>query len=159
MNASPSARKVASVPQASTDVDDLIRRLQESMNRAVEVFSDAKGDEKSSHVCAMNGNLNDLLAHNAEHEKMHAGQISDRRYSMGRLQKDPRQRYLAEWYRERAAVISLLFDLSDDALDVVTDEGYTTIREIVEHVLYWDRDSVEHTAELLVGNRPAEIGA
>jgi uncharacterized damage-inducible protein DinB len=119
------------------------------MNRAVEVFSEAQGTEVSSHPCAMNGNLNDLLAHNAEHEKMHYGQVSDRRYSLGLLQKDPRHRYLAEWYRERAALIGLLFDLPDSALDAVTDEGFTTIREIVEHVLYWDQDSVEHTAGLL----------
>lgn len=127
---------------------ELIRRLQDQMNRAVDVFTRAEGSEPSSHPCAMGGNLDDLLAHNAEHEKMHAGQISDRRYSLGLLQRSPRQRYLAEWYRERAALIALLLDLPDDALDSVTEDGFTTIRQIVEHVLYWDKDSVEDSARL-----------
>ena len=124
----------------------LMQRLQQQMNRAVEVFAPVEGAEASSHGCAMGGNLNDLLAHNAEHERMHLGQIADRRYSLGLLQRTPRQRFLAEWYRERAALTALLLDLPDEALDTVTDEGATTIRQIVEHVLFWDRDSVEHTA-------------
>lgn len=131
----------------STEVHELIQRLQSQMNRAIEVFAACKGSEPSDHVCAMGGNLNDLLAHNAEHERMHYGQLADRRYALGLLQRSPRQRYLAEWVRERAALIALLLDLPDEALDRATEEGQTTIREIVEHVLYWDRDSVEHTAQ------------
>lgn len=130
---------------------ELIKRLQDQMNRAVDVFLAASGEEKSEHPCAMGGNLDDLLAHNAEHEKMHFGQISDRRYSLGLLQRTPRQRYLAEWYRERAALISLLLDLPDEALDQVTEDGFTTIRQIVGHVLYWDKDSVEDAAQILGG--------
>lgn len=128
------------------EVRALIERLQAQMNRAVDVFTPVEGSEPSSHGCAMGGNLNDLLAHNAEHERMHAGQIADRRYGLGRLQRTPRERFLAEWYRERAALTALLFDLPDDALDKITDEGATTIRQIIEHVLFWDKDSVEHTA-------------
>lgn len=131
----------------STEVHELIQRLQSQMNRAIEVFAACEGNEPSDHVCAMGGNLNDLLAHNAEHERMHYGQLADRRYALGLLQRSPRQRYLAEWVRERAALIALLLDLPDEALDRATEEGQTTIREIVEHVLYWDRDSVEHTAQ------------
>jgi hypothetical protein len=131
----------------TAEVHELIRRLQAQMNRAVEVFSAYEGDEPSDHVCAMGGNIIDLLAHNAEHERMHYGQLADRRYSLGLLQRSPRQRYLAEWYRERAVLIALLLDLPDEALDRVTEEGQTTIRQIVEHVLHWDRDSVEHTAQ------------
>ena len=135
----------------STEVQRLIQRLQEQMNRALEVFSQAEGTESSDHVCAMQGTLNDLLAHNAEHERMHYGQIADRRYTLGLLQRSARQRYLAEWYRERAALIALLFDLPDEALDKTTDDGDTTIRHVVEHVLYWDQDSVENTAQRLGG--------
>lgn len=131
----------------STEVQKMVSRLQAQMNRAVEVFSKREGSEPSEHVCAMGGTLSDLLAHNAEHERMHYGQIADRRYALGHLQRTPRQRYLAEWYRERAALIALLLDLPDEALDVVTEDGQTTIRQIVEHVLHWDRDSVEHTAQ------------
>ncbi len=128
------------------EVAALIRRLQDQMNRALSVFTQTEGNEISDHPCAMGGTLNDLLAHNAEHEKMHAGQVSDRRYALGLLQTSPRQRYLAEWYRERAALIALLLDLPDSALDTAPEAGDTTLREIVEHVLYWDQDSVEHTA-------------
>lgn len=127
----------------------LIVRLQQQMDRAVDVFAQARGDERSAHPCAMGGDLNDLLAHNAEHERMHAGQISDRRYGLGLLQRTPRQRYLAEWYRERAALIALLLDLPDEALDQVNEDGDTTIAQIVEHVLHWDQSSVEDAARLL----------
>ena len=128
------------------EVAALIERLQVQINRAVEVFAEVEGSELSSHPCAMRGNLNDLLAHNAEHEKMHYGQISDRRYALGLIQKSPRERYLAEWYRERAALIALLLDLPDDALDKETEPGITTIRHIIEHVLHWDKSSVDDTA-------------
>lgn len=131
----------------TTEVQALITRLQAQMNRAVEVFSAREGTEPSDHPCAMGGDVNDLLAHNAEHERMHYGQIADRRYTLRLLQLTPRQRYLAEWYRERAALIALLLDLPDEALDAVTGEDETTIRQIVEHVLYWDQDSVENTAQ------------
>lgn len=131
----------------SPDTTLLIQRLQQQMNRAIEVFAGVEGSEPSDHPCAMRGSLNDLLAHNAEHEKMHLGQLSDRRYALGLLQKSPRQRYLAEWYRERAALIALLLDLPDEALDRETEPGVTTIRQIVEHVLYWDTSSVEDTAK------------
>ena len=131
------------------EVTALIQRLRQRMDRAADVFSQASGSEVSGHGCAMGGAINDLIAHNTEHERMHAGQISDRRYSLGLLQKDPRQRYLAEWYRERASLIGLLFDLPDEALDQVPEDGSTTIRQVVEHVLYWDEDSVEHTARQL----------
>ncbi len=131
----------------TAEVQALIQRLQAQMDRAVEVLTPYKGEEPSDHICAMGGSVNDLLAHNAEHERMHYGQIADRRYALGLLQRSPRQRYLAEWYRERAALIALLLDLPDEALDRVTEEGQTTIRQIVEHVLYWDHDSVEHTAQ------------
>src|SRR5687768_8851770 len=107
------------MPAPDSEVHQYIQRLQDQMNRAVEVLSRVEGTEPSDHPCAMNGALNDLLAHNAEHERMHAGQLSDRRYSLGLLQKDPRHRYLAEWYRERAALIGLLLDLPDSALDTV----------------------------------------
>jgi hypothetical protein len=138
------------------EVRALIGRLHEQMNRAVEVFAGAQGTELSTHPCAMGGSLNDLLAHNTEHERMHAGQVSDRRYSLKLLQKNPRQRYLAEWYRERATLIILLLDLPDSALDAIAEEGDTTIREIVEHVLYWDHDSVEHSAVLLSQPLPGD---
>ena len=131
----------------SNEVQELIQRLQAQMNRAIDVFSRRGGTEPSDHVCAMGGNVNDLLAHNAEHDRMHAGQIADRRYSLRLLQRTPRQRYLAEWVQQRAILISLLLDLPEEALDKVTEDGETTIRQIVEHVLYWDQDSVEHTAQ------------
>lgn len=137
---------------SNPEVQALLLRLRQRMDRALEVFAGAEGPEPSDHGCAMGGSLADLLAHNAEHEKMHLGQISDRRYSLGLLQRTPRERYLAEWFRERAALMAMLLDLPDPALDAPTGDGETTIRQIVEHVLYWDEDSVEHTARMLHGH-------
>ena len=142
----------------STESQELIQRLQAQMNRAVEVFSEREGSEPSAHGCAMGGSLNDLLAHNAEHDRMHAGQIADRRYSLGLLQRTPRQRYLAEWVQQRAVLISLLLDLPDEALDAATGEGETTIRHTVENYMPFALRA-ENGHDLSVWERSAEGGA
>jgi uncharacterized damage-inducible protein DinB len=48
----------------------------------------------------------------------------------------------AELTRERAALIASLLDLSAADLDRESKPGDFSIRQNVEHVLYWERDSM-----------------
>src|SRR5262249_20561987 len=50
---------------------------------------------------------------------------------------------LADYYNSRAQLISALFGRADDQLDAKPGDGGWTIRETIEHVLYWDRDSID----------------
>ena len=60
------------------------------------------------------------------------------------MQRDFIDRLLAEWLRERAALVSALVGLSDEALDMKPDEDQWSIRETIEHTLYWERNSTDH---------------
>jgi hypothetical protein len=127
----------------------LIERLQTQMNATLQTFDGltvADLVRPDDHGCAVGGTLGGLLAHNIEHDRMHTGQVATKRWELGVMQGDPALRLLAELYRERAMLISSLIGLPDTALDQRPAEGETTIREVIEHVLYWERDSVDHAA-------------
>jgi uncharacterized damage-inducible protein DinB len=110
-------------------------------------LDDAALDSPSGHPCAMGGTLRKLLVHNVAHDRMHLGQIHGKRYELDVLQESELARLLAENLVARAEIIASLIDLPDDALDRRPVDGATetTIREVVEHVLYWEKDSVDHT--------------
>jgi len=132
---------------ANSEVSRLIERLQAQINTTLQAFDGlTTGDleRPDDHGCAVGGTLGGLLAHNIEHDRMHTGQIATKRWELGVMQGDPAQRMLAELYCERALLISSLMGLPDAALDQRPAEGETTIREVVEHVLYWEHDSVDH---------------
>ena len=131
------------------EVASLIERLQRQMSTTLQTFHSITSESletPDSHGCAVGGTLGGLLAHNIEHDRMHSGQVSTKRWELGAMQSDPAQRLLAELYRERAVLISCLIGLPDTALDQRPAEGETTIREVIEHVLYWEHDSVDHAA-------------
>ncbi len=131
------------------EVAKLIERLQMQLNTTLQTFHGITSESLETpddHGCAVGGTLGGLMAHNIEHDRMHSGQVSTKRWEIGAMQSDPAQRMLAELYRERALLISCLIGLPDSALDQRPAEGKTTIREVIEHVLYWERDSVEHAA-------------
>jgi len=74
---------------------------------------------------------------------MHAGQIIGLRDNINRLQQDRISRLLADLYISRATLIASLLGLEDADLEKTPAEGGWSIRQIVEHVLYWDRDSID----------------
>ena len=43
-------------------------------------------------------------------------------------------------------MVSVLIGLPDEALDTTHEEGEWSIRQNVEHMLYWEQDSVDHLA-------------
>jgi hypothetical protein len=141
------------------EVSRLIERLQAQQNATLRAFDGlTSGDleRPDDHGCAVGGTLGGLLAHNIEHDRMHTGQVATKRWELGVMQGDPAQRLLAELYRERALLISSLIGLPDAALDRRPAEGETTIREVIEHVLYWERDSVDHAMEHVLNQPKAE---
>lgn len=132
------------------EVQNLIEQLQNQLARTLQVLdglSEKDLARQDSHGCAVGQTLGGLIAHNIEHDRMHAGQIATKRWELGVMQGDPAQRMLAELVRERALLISTLIGLPDSALDKHTAVGETSIREVIEHVLYWEKDSIEHAAE------------
>lgn len=129
-----------------TEVDRLIELLQASLAQTLATLSALSGaelDEHSDHACAMGGSVRDLLTHNVDHERMHAGQVYSARYSLKHMQKGEVDRLMADTLRARTDLIASLIGLPDDALDARTPDDQWTIRQMIEHTLYWERHSID----------------
>jgi len=131
------------------DVKTLIKRLQDSFNETLGVLYDLPPDrlqQPCGHGCARGGTARDLLVHNIFHEKQHTGQVWSVRDQLRALPGWNNQdlpALLADYYTSRAQLIAALFGLADQQLDAKPEDGGWTIRETVEHVLYWDRNSID----------------
>ena len=96
------------------------------------------------------GSARDLLVHNIFHEKQHTGQIWSIRDQLNILQGWDNQALpllLADYYTARAQLIASLFGLTDEQLDTKPPDNGWTARETLEHVLYWDRNSIDTLVE------------
>ena len=130
--------------------DELVEMLIASLSETLGVLahlSDAELDDLSEHPCAMGGTERDLLTHNIDHEQMHAGQVYSLRYSMKKMQKSQVDRLMAETIKARANLISALIGMDDLDLDKQVPDDDWTVRQIVEHTLYWERHSIDNLAE------------
>jgi len=130
--------------------DELVQMLFASLTETLGILahlSDAELDDLSEHPCAMGGTERDLLTHNIDHEQMHAGQIYSLRYSMKKMQKNQVDRLMAETIRARANLIAALIGLDHLDLDRQVLDDDWTVRQIVEHTLYWERHSIDDLAE------------
>lgn len=139
-----------------TQVNQLIKMLQMSLEETLEalsVLTDEELDESSDHICAMEGTVRDLLTHNIDHERMHVGQIFSTRYSLKHMQKGEVHRLLAETLRARSEVIASLIGLPDELVDAKVPDEDWTIREIVEHTIYWERHSIDDLRRRRLANR------
>jgi uncharacterized damage-inducible protein DinB len=131
------------------DVKALIKRLQDSFNETLGVLYDLPPDrlqQPCGHGCARGGTARDLLVHNIFHEKQHTGQVWSVRDQLRALPGWNNQdlpALLADYYTSRAQLIAALFGLADQQIDAKPEDGGWTIRETVEHVLYWDRNSID----------------
>lgn len=137
-------------------VNDLIEQLLSSLNETMGVLShlsDAELDDVSEHPCAMGGTVRDLLNHNIDHEQMHSGQIYSLRYSLRKMQKGQVDRLMAETLRARANLIASLVGLDDKDLDSQNPDDDWTIRQMIEHTLYWERHSIDDLADTKLGRR------
>jgi len=133
-----------------SEVLKLVNELQQSMNETLGKLyglTDGHLDHDCSHGCAMGDGVRGLLVHNIDHERMHLGQVHDIRFRLKTMQRDHVSRLMAEWLRERAALAAALVGLPEEALDARLEEGKWTIRETIEHTLYWERDSTAHLVQ------------
>lgn len=141
-------------------VDELVDLLLSSLVETLGVLahlSDAELDDPSEHPCAMGGSLRDLLTHNIDHEQMHAGQIYSLRYGLRKMQKGQVDRLMAEALQARANLMAALIGLDDKDLDAKAPDDDWTIRQVVEHTLYWERHSIDDLGREKLGRRlPAE---
>lgn len=140
----------ALVRQLLTSMADTIDRLQE--------LSDDDLDEACSHGCAMNGGVRRLLVHNAEHDRMHAGAISNARFDSKMMQESELAHLLRDWLRERTELVGQLLIADDSLLDLKSNSDEWNVREHVEHILHWEQDSVD-TAVLEASERAAATAA
>ena len=129
-----------------SEVRLLMQLLQESFNDTLDKLyelADRELDEPCAHPCAMGGSVRDLLIHNIDHERMHSGAVYNIRYEAKTMQTGEIARLLAEWLRERANLIAALVGLPDEDLDARAEPDRYSFRELVEHVIYWEKDSVD----------------
>jgi radical SAM protein with 4Fe4S-binding SPASM domain len=139
-----------------TTVDTLIHMLQLSLAEtlaALASLADTDLDEPSDHPCAMGGTVRDLLTHNIDHERMHVGQLFSGRYALKLMQKGEAHRLLADTIRARTELIAALVGLPDEAVDMPVPDEDWTIREMIEHTVYWERHSVDDLARRKLAGR------
>jgi hypothetical protein len=137
------------MPMKTDDVKATIKPLQDSFNETMSVLFDVPQEslqQPSAHGCARGGTARDLIVHNIFREKQHTGQVWSVRDQLRLLQGWHNQdlpALLADYYTSRAQLVAALFGLADDQLDAKPKDGGWSIRETVDHVLYWDRNSID----------------
>jgi len=143
-------------------VNQLLQMLQASLAETLgvlRVLSEVELDEHSDHPCAVGGSVRDLLTHNIDHERMHTGQVYSARYSQRKMQNSQVDRLMAETLRARTELIASLIGLPDDALDARTPDDQWTVREMIEHTIYWERHSIDELARTQLAGRVPAAGA
>jgi uncharacterized damage-inducible protein DinB len=145
-----------------TQVNQLIDLLYASLGETLQTLtplSDAELDLPSEHPCAMGGSVRDLLNHNIDHEHMHAGQVFTARYNLRKMQFSQVDRLMADTLRARVALMAALIGLPDDALDAPVKDEQWTVRQMIEHTIYWERHSMDDLAQTqLRGRVPQPAG-
>ena len=94
----------------------------------------------------MNGGVQRLLVHNAEHDRMHAGAVSTARYTAKQMQESPLSHLTRDLIFQRAELVGQLLHMDDSLLDAKAPNDEWSIREHVEHVLYWENNSMSQVA-------------
>lgn len=123
----------------------LLRQLADTVEQ-LSALSDADLGYPTAHGCAMDGGLQRLLVHNAEHDRMHAGAVSTARYTSKQMQESALAHLTRDLIRERAELVGQLLQTDDALLDAKPPNDEWSIREHVEHVLYWEDNSMSQLA-------------
>ncbi len=127
---------------------ELLREATSSVERLVELGEDDLAFP-TEHGCAMDGGIRRLLVHNAEHDRMHAGAVSTARYTARAMQESELGRLARDLLRQRVELAGQLLAMDDALLDAKAPNDEWTVREHVEHVLYWERNSMEQVGREL----------
>lgn len=80
---------------------------------------------------------------------MHAGAVSTARYTARAMQESELGRLTRDLLRQRVELAGQLLAMDDGLLDAKVPNDEWSIREHVEHVLYWERNSMGQIAEEL----------
>ena len=127
---------------------ELLREAAASVERLIALDEGDLGFP-TEHGCAMDGGIRRLLVHNAEHDRMHAGAISTARYAARAMQESELGRLARDLLRQRVELAGQLLAMDDGLLDAKAPNDEWSIREHVEHVLYWERNSMGQIGEEL----------
>lgn len=141
-----------------TETRTLVRQLLSSMVETIDrlqELTDEDLDAACSHGCAMGGGIRRLLVHNLEHDRTHAGAITTARVEANAMQESELARLLRDWLRERTELVGQLLATDDSVLELRANGDEWTAREHIEHVLYWEGDTVDAALSEVKG-APAE---
>lgn len=127
-------------------VRELLTEIAETVDTLLQL-TDHDLDASCSHGCANEGGIRRLLIHNAEHDRMHAATISAARADNRRFQESELARLTRDLLRERVELVGLLLGPGDDLLGLTARGDDWDIRKQVEHVLYYERDSMRVVRE------------
>lgn len=139
--------------------DELALRLLRQLTETVETLLGMADDDlafPTTHGCAMDGGIRRLLIHNAEHDRMHTGAVSTARFTARQMQESELGRLTRELIRERAELVGQLLQMPDDLLDAKAPNDDWSIREHVEHTLYWEQNSMTQASAELDGANGGE---
>jgi uncharacterized damage-inducible protein DinB len=130
-------------------VRETVRELLDSTREMLDYLLSLPPEElplPSSHPCAQDGALWNLLANDIDHETIHAGQVFEARYE-GRVTASPLERVAVEWLQARARFISSFAGLSDETFNTETAPGQWTYRAVARHILELERHSLRTIRE------------
>lgn len=80
---------------------------------------------------------------------MHAGAVSTARYTARAMQESELGRLARDLLRQRVELAGQLLATDDALLDSKAPNDEWTVREHVEHVLYWERNSMQQVGREL----------
>lgn len=142
-------------PTTHRESDELALQLLRQLTETVETLLGMADDDlvfPTTHGCAMNGGIRRLLIHNAEHDRMHTGAVSTARFTAKQMQESELGRLTRELIRERAELVGQLLQMPDELLDAKAPNDDWSIREHVEHTLYWEQNSMQQASSELAGD-------
>ena len=145
----------ATPPTTHRESDELALQLLRQLTETVETLLGMADDDlafPTTHGCAMNGGIRRLLIHNAEHDRMHTGAVSTARFTAKQMQESELGRLTRELIRERAELVGQLLQMPDELLDAKAPNDDWSIREHVEHTLYWEQNSMQQASSELAGD-------
>lgn len=137
---------------------ELALRLMHQLATTVERLAplrEADLDRAIDHGCAMDGGLRRLLVHNAEHERQHAAPVSMARQRARDMPETELPRLIRDLIHQRAEMIGLLLGMDDAVLDTKAPNDEWTVREHVDHLLFWENDTMEAAVRDLAAAEPA----
>lgn len=146
---------LATPPTTHRESDELALQLLRQLTETVETLLGMADDDlafPTTHGCAMNGGIRRLLIHNAEHDRMHTGAVSTARFTAKQMQESELGRLTRELIRERAELVGQLLQMPDELLDAKAPNDDWSIREHVEHTLYWEQNSMQQASSELAGD-------